>query len=572
MIRLVLVLIRNIFHVVAFALLLPFYAIGGLFGRKKHWVKIPLSGGVPMAGVGGLGRWFHDKPTFLQMRSNIKALAEDPHLEGMVLELNSFSVGPAIRAEVMEWIADARGAGKRVVAFGDMFTMQDYPVAAAANEIVMPPPGRLYTFKPRSEQIFANRALKKLGIFPQFIHIGAYKSASHRFIRENGTPSQRGMTAELVDGMTAHSLAQVAKSRDLSLSAASAIFANSPLDAGKARHLRLTDAEVYRPDLERWIEFGEVSTQRPREAVNTHLTSYVAYLDGRLKLNWKPLMRKPIVALVDLSGFIVTPDVQMPTSGAVIDSGVVIPLLERLAKNPNVQGVILHIDSPGGSALASDLIWQAVVDLKHEKPVVAWCSNVAASGGYYIAVGANEIICRPESIMGSIGVITGKFSIQETTKMLGIEVETHGDDSSSMMSMFSPLKGVGLESLKSDTRSFYQRFLQRVGHARGLSPRRLHRFARGRVYLGEAAKTRGLVDHLGGFEEANRRIHALMERDPDRTELKAYSHQRTSIRDAVKSSIMSAAIPSGIVSDQAALIALTKQCGTLALMPIKLDA
>ncbi len=572
MIRLVLVLIRNIFNAITFALILPFYAIAGLFGRRREWVQVPLYGGLPMAGVGGLGRWFNDHPTFLQMRANIKALAEDPQVDGMVLELNSFGADPAIRAEIIQWITDFRKSGKRVVAFGEMFTMQDYPIAAAADQIVMPPPGRLYTFKPRSEQIFANRALRKLGIFPQFIHIGAYKSASHRFIRENGTPAQRGMTAELVDGMTSQMLDRVAQARDLTTAAASSVFSHSPLDAGKARHLRLTDGEVYRPDLERWIEFGEVSTEKSRPDVKIQLNEYRSYLDGRLKLNWTPLRKKPIVALVDLSGFIVTPDVQMPTSGAVIDSGVVIPLLERLAKNPNIQGVILHIDSPGGSALASDLIWQAVVDLKRQKPVVAWCSNVAASGGYYIAVGANEIVCSPESIMGSIGVITGKFSIQETTKMLGIEVETHGDDSSSMMSMFSPLEGVGLESLKNDTRSFYQRFLQRVGHARGLSPRRLHRFARGRVYLGEAAKTRGLVDHLGGFEAANQRIHALLELSPEKTELKAYSHQRTSFKDMLKTSIMSAAIPSGIVSDQADLVALVKQCGTLALMPIKIDA
>lgn len=570
MIRLIFVLIRNIINIVSYVLLWPFYAFGGLFSPKTRWVRITLKGGIPIIGPGGLSRWFQDVPTFLQIRRNIKALADDPKVSGVVLDLDGFGAGPAIAVELTQWISALKQRGKRVVAYSDSYSTSSYTVATCANEVVMPPSGRLYTFKPRSEQIFANALLRKIGVFPQFLHIGAFKTASHRFIRASGTTAQRGMTDELLRGMTSLTRERIASQRQMSSDDVEMLF-SAPLDIGRARHAGWVDGEVFVNDLMAWIERGD--SYREHEAPKIEFQDYRRYLDEKLKLKMWPLRQPAFVALVDLSGFIITPGMQVPNSGPVIDSGVVVPMLHNLRKNPRVVGVLLHIDSPGGSALASDLIWSAVNDLRAEKPVVAWCSNVAASGGYYVAVAAHEIVCCPESIVGSIGVITGKFSLNEAAQNLGISVEVHGDESNTMMSMFSELQGEGLAALHDDTRSFYRRFLQRVGQTRRIAPRRLHRFARGRVYLGEAALERGLVDGVGGFDEAVERLHKLMNRDPQRTTFKTYGHRTPTIKDMIRSSIIQAGIGSEFSQHSSSAATLVKLATThtpLMLMPTEI--
>ena len=228
-------------------------------------------------------------------------------------------------------------------------------------------------------------------------------------------------------------------------------------------------------------------------------------------------------------------------SGASIDPEQVLPLLKRLENHRRVAGVLLHINSPGGSALSSDLIWQGIEELRSKKAVVAYCSDVAASGGYYLAVGADEVYCRPESIMGSIGVIAGKFAAGSALEPLGITHESvAGDEASTFGSLFDPLPEAVVAQLTEDTRAFYRRFLNRVGQARHIPKHRLHRFARGRVYTGETAFNRGLVDGTGGLKQAMERLLAIVELDSEEVDIKTFAHRHQSLSDLVKSSAMQA--------------------------------
>ncbi|MEZ4460017.1 MAG: S49 family peptidase [bacterium] len=550
MLRLVFVLFRNVLNIFSYVLLLPFFVLKRRFFRPdEQWVRIRLSGALPIVGPAGLGRWFQNAPTFLQMRRNIKAIADSKDIDTVLIDIRDPGMGPSVQREVKSWIGNIRDSGKRVIAYSDSFSTSTYALASTATEIVMPPSGRLYTFRPRSEQIFANKLLTRLGILPQFLHIGAFKTASHRFIRSEGTTAQRGMTDELLDGMSRLTTEHIQESRGLNADEVARLF-EAPVDAGLAKHRNFIHGEGFATD------FPEHPDHRD-------------YLDSVLKLEVLPFRRPAVIALVDLTGFIVTPDMQVPTNGPVIDSGVVVPLLERLAKNPRIRGVILHIDSPGGSALASDLIWHSVANLTQEKPVVAWCTNVVASGGYYIAVGANAIVCTPESIVGSIGVIAGKFAVRGLAEHADVRVEVHGDDSTSMMSLVDPLAGKGLATLTEDTRRFYTRFLERVGMARNIAPRRLHRYARGRVYLGEPALSRNLVDGIGGFEEAVARIHALCELSEDKTVFRTFGHRSPSLKAAIRSSILGRVVAQGMsaVEDDAVVATLLKHQEVLALMP-----
>jgi protease-4 len=566
MIRLVLVLIRNSVHLLSYLLQWPFFALGRALQRGPIWVTVPLKEAFPIAGAGGLSRWFQDTPTFLQMRQNFKTLAEAGHVEGVILELDHWAMGPAQQVEVIEWIENLKAGQKRVVIHADQLSTSDFAMAAHANDILIPPSGRLYTFKPRAELLFAHRVLRRFGVQPQFIHIGAFKTAMHRFIRASSTTAQRNMTVGLVEGLSRHILSRVQKQRKMTPEAAQRLFEDAPIAAGRANAVGLVDAQVFRDDVAAYLRQGRDFSQSAEVSDVRQPLDFDAFLSSQLRLKWLPFRRPKTLALVDLSGMIVTPDVSLPTSGAVIDSGVVVPILRSLADNPRVGGVILHIDSPGGSALASDLIWRAVQDVRRQKPVVAWCSNVVASGGYYIAVAANEIVCRPETIIGSIGVITGKLSLGEAAEHNGVDVESTGDDTNAMMSMFAPLSGRGLENLKADTRAFYARFLQRVGQARKIEPRRLHRYARGRVYLGDQAIERNLADHLGGFETSLDRVCSLAGLDKNKVKIVTYSHRKTSLKDALRSSILQAPGASAL-AEGADVWALFKSGQVLAWMP-----
>jgi len=234
---------------------------------------------------------------------------------------------------------------------------------------------------------------------------------------------------------------------------------------------------------------------------------------------------------MDLSGMIVMGGTELPgQSAASVDPAEVVPKLNALRLNRRVRAVVLHINSPGGSALASEILWAAIERLRRVKPVIAYCSDVAASGGYYMAVACDKIICQPETVTGSIGVIAGKIALPGVFEKLHLNVEHREHDPvSRFQSLASPLPPRALANLQYDARAFYRMFLRRVGHARQIPRRRLHRYARGRVYTGLDALERGLVDELGGFERAFQLACQMAELSPERSKLRFAAHRRVSL-------------------------------------------
>src|SRR5690606_12637599 len=188
----------------------------------------------------------------------------------------------------------------------------------------------------------------------------------------------------------------------------------------------LIDGECFRQHVSKWLTNGQSSVTMPGELAPTKTNSSKPvvkihpvdpYLNSQLRLPaWTPLFKATKrMAVLDLTGMIVMPNMSLPgASTTTINPTEIVPRLRALKKDPNIIGVLLHINSPGGSALASDLLWQAIQDLRAEKPVVAYCSDVAASGGYYLAVAADQIICRAQTVTGSVGVIAGKMSFPGT--------------------------------------------------------------------------------------------------------------------------------------------------------------
>lgn len=583
MLRIPFILLLNLLGLARYGAASAISALSSAFRRKKRrYVKLSIEGGLPFGHPRGFARFGKSEATFLDIRRDIKTLAGDTNVAGVLLTPGKSQLGAARNADLLEELDKLRGAGKHVVAHAAMYQTRDYLEATAADDVLVAPAGRLYTFSPRFEQYFLAGAFQKHGIDAQFVHIGAYKAAASRYVATSLSSPQTAMMTELRDGLVDRVMSRVADRRRLTVAAATRLF-DGPLDSRSAQGAGLLDGEAFEDDLRRWLESPDQHAHHadPSDASDddaVELQTFADYIDGRPKpFRWRPLRRRrPVLALVDLSGIIVQDGLSLPGSASVIDPKQVIPLLRKLERDPRVAGVLLHINSPGGSALSSDLIWNAVANLRAEKPVVAYCSDVAASGGYYIAVGADRIVCRPETITGSIGVVAGKFTVGGALGRLGVTTQSiDGDDGSEFGSLFTPLSTQTLDHLQDDARAFYRRFLQRVGQARAIDRRRLHRYARGRVYLGEQALARDLVDDTGGFEAAVRQLKTLVAGEGpalgDDVELKHFPHQTRTLKDMLKHSALQVSGANAVL-EPLAIAQMMRKDPLLALMPWRLTS
>lgn len=575
MLRIPFILLLNLYGLVRWGLGRLVYAIVMAFRRRRRYVKIALKGDYPFGQPRGFTQFFRTETTFLDFRKDIKRLADDPDVAGIVLEPGKATLGAARNAAMLELLDSLRLAGKHVVSQADMLQTRDYLESTAADDLLVTPAGRLYTFGPRFESYFLASAFEKHGVDAQFIHIGEYKAAANRFIRSGMSSAQRHMMTDLRHGIVERWRARISDRRRLPPEQVDQLFTRSPMDPRTAIRAGFVDGEAFAEDLADWLETRtEHAHIRPGQSdePGSVVLTFEEWKSARPKpYRWRPLLRgRRKIAVVDLSGFIIMPGMQVPGANSVIDPDDLIPVLRRLQNDRRVAAVIVHINSPGGSALASDLIWKAVDDLRATKPVVAYCTDVAASGGYYIAVGADKIICHPETVTGSIGVVIGKLSAGEALHDFGVDVEAIGDEGSEFLSIWEPLGERVLDNLMQDTRSFYRRFLQRVGRARRIERRRLHRFARGRVYLGDQALQRGLVDGLGGWNaavDAARELCAAegvtLAEDPP---IEFVAHRRQSLKDTLRKSAVEATGTAQLL-DPLLMISLMRRDPVLALLP-----
>lgn len=557
------------------------FKLGYFFRRKKKlYLEIELPESQSFGQPGGLGSLFQKTRSFLELRDVLDRIQRDDTVDGLIMKPEGTALGPARLADLGEELDHVRQSGKHLVAHGRMPMMKDYLLMTSADDILMSPAGRLYTFGLRFDQYFGADALQRLGVIPQFIHIGQFKTASHRFLHDEAPKPQTLMMESIYDSLMETYNDRVASRRQLHPDDAERLFGEAPFDTRQARRAGLIDGELFRESMDEWLsapdevaavgftnlqatdDGDETSTPQdiPSEIADEldvdvdlpkvfEVDAITMSVDKYLKskpapYKWAPLFRRrQRLGAIDLSGMIVMPDMSIPgQSGGVIDPDEVLPVLERARENPHTSGLLLHINSPGGSALASDIIWQAIEEVRRTKPVVAYCSDVAASGGYYLASGAHEIVCRRETITGSIGVIVGKMSAPGVPEKLGINIESiHRHSADKFTSVVDPLDDEMLDRLTADARNFYRRFLQRVGQARGIPKRRLNRYARGRVYTGADALRRGLTDHLGGFSVAVQRLSDMCEMEPGSAEISFYPHTEADLRSLLSGSLTQAA-------------------------------
>jgi len=458
----------------------------------------------------------------------LNTLAADPSVKGIVFEVQSLAMPAAKRAWLAERLAAFRARGKEVVGTAVSAGNAEYGLLCAADRIALPRAGRLELAGFLVEATAAGRAFEQLGIRPEFVRRGEHKTAPELFIRAEVSPNQRAALEQFLDERHAELIDVVARGRRLTPDAARALVDRGPYSAARARAAGLID--LIADDLELPAALGLDAEEDRALTGAAGIGTFQAWERSRRlpRIRWMSWRRPTRLAVVSVSGMIAqAPSGAPPVGPTVAGSETLVAGLRAAALDRRSPAAVLYINSPGGSALASELVLAEVRRLAARKPVVAYVDRVAASGGYMVALGAREIWAGPGSILGSIGVFAGKFDVSPLLARAGVhrEVLTRGEHAG-LLTSARPLSVAEREALEVEVEEIYTRFVELVSEHRKLTPDAVRARGEGRVYTAARAQAAGLVDTLGGFEAACARAFALAGRTPERFELRPFGLPR----------------------------------------------
>ncbi|EPX58383.1 peptidase S49 [Cystobacter fuscus DSM 2262] len=457
-----------------------------------------------------------------RLREDLALLARDPAIKGILLEMGELAVPPAKRDVLVKLLGDFRAAGKRVVAWAVSTDSLGYQVMCSADEVLLSPAGRLELVGYAAEATALSEGLGRLGIQAHFFRRGEYKTAPELFTHPQVSDIQRRTLEAFLDERYGELVDIVARGRRRAPEEVRRWIDVGPYSARRAAAEGLVDGLCDEMDLPKRLG---LSTGEDEEGEGEGVESMELY---RARLPWPPvrwrrLKRKPRLAVVPVSGMIVTGKGGTGVGPELSGSETVVKALRAAGRDRRSRAVVLYVASSGGSAVASEIILEAVQRVARKKPVIAFVDRVAASGGYMAALGAREIWATPHAIVGSIGVFGGKFDISGLLAKLGVHrtLITRGESAG----MFSSSRGFTereRELMEAEMEETYQAFLERVARARGRTKEEIHALAEGRVYSGQRARAAGLVDRTeGGFEEACARAMELA-KAPGPFELKTF--------------------------------------------------
>jgi protease-4 len=444
---------------------------------------------------------FGSKTTLRDLVEALERAGEDPRVKGLYVRLGEDSLGVAKVQQVRDSVRAFRAKGKFAIAFAESFGelgpgTRPYYLATAFDEIWLQPLGDVGLTGLRAEVPFVRGALDRLGIEARFDHRSEYKSAMNTLTDTQMTGPQREETGALLNSVQGQIVAGIAEARQLTPQAVEALIDRGPFLADDAKNERIVDRIGYRDEA--------VARAHERAGSGAELTSLSRYLRGA----GRPHNSGPTIALIYGTGLI-TRGGGSSTPLAGDDDATAAKLTRAFRdafRDPAVRAIVLRIDSPGGSAVASETIWREVLRARERgKPVIASMGDTAASGGYYIAAPADKIVAEPATITGSIGVLAGKLVVAGLFRKIGISVDSEQRGANAGMFSatqdFSPAEWQRLESFLDET---YRGFKQHVAAGRHLSADAVEAVAKGRVWSGEDAKAKGLVDELGGYDTAFR--------------------------------------------------------------------
>jgi len=431
-----------------------------------------------------------------QVRENLEKARIDKRINGVLLEIGMLQTGYAKIQELRHLISVFRKSGKKIYAYlgPDIAMTKDYYVATACDSIFMPPPANLFITGVHSELTFYKKFLDKLGIQAEFIQIGKYKNAPDIYTRKSMAPAQRSVLKNIIGQFYKDLVQTLAESRHLSKQKVQKIINDQSGFSGReALKAGLVDGLLYTSFLRRKFNIGQGKVHKISGA------DYAQVPVSSLKIR-----NKSRIAVINCNGVITSgDDSQQPYFGKMLGAHTVISNLKRVSASKFIKAIILRIDSPGGSATASDQIWQAIQEAKKHKPVIASVSDYGASGGYYIAMAADTIVVTPNSLVGSIGIFAGKFNVAGLYKKLGLKYENVGmGKNAHLFSIMQPWSKNEKSIMSRLIKEFYLDFVTKTARARELSFAQVDSLGQGHIWSGAQAVKNGLSDTSGFFYSA----------------------------------------------------------------------
>lgn len=428
---------------------------------------------------------------------NLRKAKTDPRVSGVLIVPSGLQAPLWGKVqEVHDAILDFRKSGKQAIAYLEYAEERQYYIATACNRIFLMPGASLDVNGLATYDVFLRGTLDKIGVYPDVLHIGEYKTAYNSLTEKGYTKAHREVTESMTRDLFEQLVRGIAEGRKKSEADVRALIDQGPFTPDEALRVGLVDDLAYEDQIDDRAKLpgGRLSRLETEDY-------------SRISMRSLGLNRGPRIAVIYATGIIASGRGGFdPLSGAVMGSETIIKHIRDARSDPAVRAIVVRIDSPGGSATASDAIWRELVitrDEKKDRPLVVSMSDLAASGGYWIALAAPYIVAQPGTLTGSIGVITGKFVTGGVYEKLGASIDGVSFGKHAQMTSparpFTDEERQKVEAMMQDT---YDEFVEKAAAARNMAPEKLDAIAQGRVWTGRQARAIGLVDELGGLDRA----------------------------------------------------------------------
>ena len=437
--------------------------------------------------------------TSIGLNNILKAIEnakDDPKIKGILMEVDAVNAGAATTNEIRNALLNFKESGKFILSYNDLYSQKAYFLSSVADKIYMNPEGLVDWVGLRSEVMYYKNILEKLGVEPQIIRHGKFKSAVEPFMLDKMSPENREQISTFIGSIWNYWVESISKSRNISVAELNRFANEMVIRNGKTSYEnKLIDSLIYKD------QFIDIVKKKLGISDKKDISSIS--LDDYAKIP-TPLKGKGLsknkIAVIYATGEIVMGSV---TEGSIGSDGIS-KAIRDARRDSTIKAIVLRVNSPGGSALASEVIWREMVLAKKVKPVIVSMGDVAASGGYYISAPADTILADPTTITGSIGVFGMYFSVKEgMNKKLGINVETVTTNShSDFGSLYRQLTAEERAVAQLGVEDIYQSFIGHVSEGRNIPVARVDEIGQGRVWSGANAINIKLIDDFGGLKAA----------------------------------------------------------------------
>jgi protease-4 len=431
-------------------------------------------------------------PSMAGLLHCIRKAKIDRNIRGLVLRPMGSGLGWAKIEEIKQALRDFKSSGKPVYIYLEMGGNREYYLSTEADMIFGSPTGMLLINGLLGSRYYIKGSLTKLGVEADFVTHGKYKSAPDIFTQEKMSIAEREEVNSILDDFFSRYVSDISSNRELDKDEVTTLINQGVYTLEKAFEKNLIDTLMYFNEFKEYLKEGDDNRIR--------FVTYSRY--KKVPLEKLGVKAKQSIALIYCIGDIISGIGDETQNGFITSQGMA-NVIQSAAKNKKLKAIVLRIDSPGGSGIASDIIWREIEEARKIKPVIISMSDIAASGGYYIAMTGDSIIAQASSIVGSIGVYAGKFSMNNLYRKIGIKKEEipRGKNANlfSETQIFSEKQR---QLLQDGVDEFYRRFVENVAQGRNMTYEEIDKIAQGRVWTGSQSLANGLIDKIGGLHDA----------------------------------------------------------------------